>query len=130
MFELIVNAICHRDYASHASVQVMLFPDRLEIWNPGSLPRGWTVEMLLRPHTSLPPNELMAMPMYLKGYIEKMGTGTEDVAKLCAKNGLSAPSFAEVCGDKLRNVSGRIQIRRGKHLYRPFAGLSACRSHI
>ena len=41
------------------------------------------------------PNELIATPMYLKGYIEKMGTGTEDVAKLCAKNGLSAPAFAE-----------------------------------
>jgi predicted HTH transcriptional regulator len=95
VFELIVNAICHRDYASHASVQVMLFADRLEIWNPGSLPRGWTVDMLLKPHTSLPPNELIAMPMYLKGYIEKMGTGTEDVAKLCAKNGLSAPAFTE-----------------------------------
>ena len=95
VFELIVNAICHRDYASHASVQVMLFADRLEIWNAGSLPRGWTVDMLLKPHTSLPPNELIAGPMYLKGYIEKMGTGTEDVAKLCAKSGLPAPGFTE-----------------------------------
>ena len=95
VFELIVNAICHRDYASHASVQVMLFSDRLEIWNPGSLPRGWTVDMLFKPHTSLPPNELIAGPMYLKGYIEKMGTGTEDVAKLCAKSGLPAPGFTE-----------------------------------
>lgn len=95
VFELIVNAICHRDYASHASVQVMLFSDRLEIWNPGSLPRGWTVDMLFKPHTSLPPNELIAGPMYLKGYIEKMGTGTEDVVKLCAKSGLPAPVFTE-----------------------------------
>lgn len=95
VFELIVNAICHRDYASHASVQVMLFADRLEIWNAGSLPSGWTVDMLLRPHTSLPPNELIAGPMYLKGYIERLGTGTEDVAKLCARSGLPAPGFAE-----------------------------------
>ncbi|MDD2605554.1 MAG: hypothetical protein PHF66_12160 [Desulfobacteraceae bacterium] len=28
----------HRDYTSHASVQVMLFRDRLEVWNPGILP--------------------------------------------------------------------------------------------
>ncbi len=95
VFELIVNAICHRDYASHASVQVMLFADRLEIWNAGSLPRGWTVDMLLKPHTSLPPNELIAGPMYLKGYIERLGTGTEDVAKLCAKSGLPPPGFTE-----------------------------------
>ena len=39
--------------------------------------------------------ESIAGPMYLKGYIEKMGTGTEDVAKLCAKSGLPAPGFTE-----------------------------------
>jgi predicted HTH transcriptional regulator len=31
--EALVNAIAHRDYTSNASVQVMLFADRLEIWN-------------------------------------------------------------------------------------------------
>ena len=36
--EAIVNAVCHRDYTSNASVQVMLFRNRLEIWNPGQLP--------------------------------------------------------------------------------------------
>lgn len=35
--EAIVNAVAHRDYNSNGSVQVMLFTDRLEIWNPGSL---------------------------------------------------------------------------------------------
>ena len=32
--EAIVNAVAHRDYTSNASVQVMLFSDRLEILNP------------------------------------------------------------------------------------------------
>jgi hypothetical protein len=36
--EAIVNAVAHRDYDSTASVQVMLFKDRLEIRNPGQLP--------------------------------------------------------------------------------------------
>jgi len=35
--EAIVNAVAHRDYTSNASVQVMLFADRLELWNPGEL---------------------------------------------------------------------------------------------
>src|SRR5690606_532200 len=30
--EALVNAVAHRDYTSNASVQVMLFRDRLEIW--------------------------------------------------------------------------------------------------
>ena len=32
--ETIVNAVVHRDYLSTGSVQVMLFKDRLEVWNP------------------------------------------------------------------------------------------------
>ena len=35
--ETIVNAVVHRDYLSTGSVQVMLFKDRLEVWNPGRL---------------------------------------------------------------------------------------------
>ena len=35
--EAIVNAVAHRDYTSNGSVQVMLFADRLEVWNPGRL---------------------------------------------------------------------------------------------
>ena len=42
--EAIVNAICHRDYESTGNVQVRIFDDRIEVWNPGGLPEGWTVE--------------------------------------------------------------------------------------
>ena len=79
----------------YLSVQVMLFKDRLEIWNAGSLPRGWTVKDLYRPHTSLPPNELIAGPMYLKGYIEKTGTGTDDVIRNCKAASIPPPVFTE-----------------------------------
>ena len=93
--EAIVNAICHRDYTSHESVQVMLFADRLEVWNAGRLPEGLTVEKLKKAHPSLPPNELLAVPMYLKGYIEKSGTGTEDMIAKCREWGLRDPVFSE-----------------------------------
>lgn len=63
--EAIVNAVAHRDYTSNASVQVMLFADRLEISNPGSLPYGLTVEQLYTAHSSIPANPLLAEPMYL-----------------------------------------------------------------
>lgn len=83
--KLIVNAIYHRDYTSNASVQVMLFRNRLEIWNPGQLPYGLTVQKLQGPHKSLPTNPLIADPMYWKGYIEKVGTGTEDIIEKCLR---------------------------------------------
>ena len=91
--EAIVNAVCHRDYTSNASVQVMLFRNRLEIWNPGQLPYGLTVQKLSGPHKSLPANPLLADPMYLAGYIEKVGTGTEDIISLCSEWGLKTPEF-------------------------------------
>lgn len=62
--EAIVNALCHRDYTSNASVQVMLFRNRLEIWNLGTLPYRLTVQKLYGPYKSLPTNPLLADPMY------------------------------------------------------------------
>ena len=91
--EAIVNAVCHRDYTSNASVQVMLFRDRLEVWNPGALPYGLTVQKLHEPHKSLPTNPLLADPMYWNGYIEKVGTGTEDIITKCHDYGLQTPEF-------------------------------------
>lgn len=91
--EAIVNAVCHRDYTSNASVQIMLFRNRLEIWNPGTLPYGLTVHKLYGPHKSLPANPLLADPMYRNGYIEKVGTGTEDIINKCREYGLKSPEF-------------------------------------
>ncbi|MDD2456637.1 MAG: ATP-binding protein [Kiritimatiellae bacterium] len=91
--EAIVNAVAHRDYTSNGSVQVMLFADRLEIWNPGALPPSLTLEKLRQPHGSVPANPLLAEPLYLTRYIERMGTGTGDMIRRCREAGLAEPDF-------------------------------------
>ncbi len=91
--EAIVNAIVHRDYTSNASVQVMLFKDRLEVWNPGNLPPTLTLEKLREPHASVPHNPLIAEPMYLTKYIERMGTGIRDMIRRCKNAGLPEPEI-------------------------------------
>ncbi len=91
--EAIVNAVAHRDYTSNGSVQVMLFKDRLEVWNPGQLPLSLTPAKLRQPHNSIPANPLLAEPMYLAGYIERLGTGTGDIIRLCKEKGLKEPEF-------------------------------------
>ena len=91
--EGIVNAVAHRDYASNGSVQVMLFADRLEVWNPGGLPSSLTVEGLRKPHGSVPHNPLLAEPLYQTQYIERMGTGTGDMIRRCREAGLPEPEF-------------------------------------
>jgi len=96
--EAIVNAVAHRDYTSHGSVQVMLFADRLEVWNPGTLPPSLTLAMLREPHGSVPANPLLAEPMYLVKYIERMGTGIRDMIRRCREAGLPEPTFAVTDG--------------------------------
>jgi len=91
--EAIVNAVAHRDYTSSGSVQVMLFSDRLEIWNPGVLPPSLTLEKLRTAHGSVSGNPLLAEPMYLTRYIERMGTGIGDMIRRCREAGLSEPEF-------------------------------------
>ncbi len=93
--EAIVNAIAHRDYTSNASVQVMVFRNRIEIWNPGTLPLGWTTEKLKQLHNSVPANPLLAEPMYLNGYIERLGTGTTDIVEKAKEAGLKEPEFVQ-----------------------------------
>ena len=105
--EAIVNAVVHRDYTSNASVQVMLFKDRLEVWSPGGLPRGMTIGKLFAAHKSVPVNPLLARAMYLKGYIEKSGTGTGDMIAKCASWGVPAPEWYEDDPDDFRVVLKR-----------------------
>ena len=93
--EAIVNAVAHRDYTSNASVQVMLFADRLEVWNPGELPPALTPERLREPHASIPRNPLIAEPLFLAHYVEKAGTGTLDMIDRCREAGLLAPQFEQ-----------------------------------
>ena len=93
--EAIVNAVVHRDYTNTGSVQVMLFKDRLEIWNPGRLPHGMTIEKLNSRHNSQPVNPVLANPVYLTGYIEQMGTGTTDIIEQCESYGLRKPEFIQ-----------------------------------
>lgn len=92
--EAIVNVVAHRDYADNGSVQVMLFSDRLEIRNPGRLPPSLTFDELRGPHRSIPGNPLLARPLYLADYIERMGTGTVDMIRRCAAAGLPEPEFS------------------------------------
>ncbi|SFR59451.1 ORF6N domain-containing protein [Thiomicrospira sp. ALE5] len=96
--EEIVNPIVHRDYTSLASVEVVLYSDRLEVWNPGQLPKGINLQDLAQPHSSHPVNPLLAEPMFLAKYIEKAGTGTTDIIEKCQQAGLLAPKFEVKAG--------------------------------
>ena len=56
---------------------------------------GLTTQKLYRPHKSHHNNPLLAEPMHWCGYIEKAGTGTGDIVRLCAEYGLKDPKFEQ-----------------------------------
>jgi ATP-dependent DNA helicase RecG len=93
--EAIVNAVAHRNYRHNGFVQVIVFADRIEVWNPGELPPGLTPALLREPHGPIPRNPLIAEPLYRVKYVEKAGTGTTDMIADCRKAGLPEPDFAQ-----------------------------------
>ena len=47
LFESIVNAVIHRDYAIHSSrIRISMFSNRIEIISPGGLPNNLTIESM------------------------------------------------------------------------------------
>ncbi|HBI23673.1 MAG: hypothetical protein A2Y48_01655 [Nitrospirae bacterium RIFCSPLOW2_12_42_9] len=93
MREALVNAICHRDYRLTSKAQVRIFNDRIEFWNPGKLPEGWTVEKLKQKHESKPFNPLIAKAFLWIKYIEEVGTGTNKIIQWCKEWELPEPDF-------------------------------------
>ena len=99
--EAIVNAVAHRDYTSNASIQVMLFTDRVEVLNPGRLPPSLTLEQL-RSRT----RQFLIIRCSLNLYtwhntLNGWGTGTLDMIRRCSDAGLPEPEFNDSSGFKI-----------------------------
>ncbi len=97
--EALSNALAHRDYKSPSKVQVRIFDDRMEFWNPGMLPEPLTLEDLKRKHKSIPRNPLIARQFFWIRYVEEVGSGTNKMVKWCADWGLPEPDFDHITGD-------------------------------
>jgi len=93
--EAITNAICHRDYSAVGTIQVRIYDDRLEVWNPGTLPPTLTIESLYREHPSFPRNPKIAMAFYRARLIEHWGTGTLRMIDACDRLGIKLEFLSE-----------------------------------
>lgn len=105
--EAIVNAVAHRDYDASSGVQVMLFLDRVEVWNSGSLPSRLKLSDLKKPHSSFPNNPLISGTFYYANYIQRVGSGTVEMVKQCKANGLPEPEFLLIRNLEFRTVLPR-----------------------
>lgn len=91
--ECVLNAICHKPYGSFVPIQIRVYDDHITIWNPGSLPMGWTVDKLVHKHNSMPFNPDIANTFFRAGYIESWGLGIEKVILACKSYGCPKPEW-------------------------------------
>ncbi len=92
--EGLINAFVHRDYTDFSgSITVDLYPERLVIWNAGSLPPGIKVVDLKREHPSMPRNPDIVHVFWLREYMERVGRGTQNIVAWCKEAGLPDPSW-------------------------------------
>ena len=96
--EAITNAVVHRDYESSSKVQVRIFDNRIEVWSPGLLPEGITIDDLKREHRSIPRNPLLFKQFFWVKYVEDVGGGTLDMIKQCREWEIPEPEFKFVTG--------------------------------
>ncbi len=77
VFEAVANAIVHRDLRAPGSIQIRIFPGRLEIWSPGAanaLPEP-IENYLAGQGVSLARNPMIAVLARLEGMSEQLGRG-------------------------------------------------------
>lgn len=83
--EAVINAITHRDYLYDSShIYIHMFPDYIEIENPGGLYRGLVLEDLGK--RSIRRNRLIADLLHRAGFIERVGSGFSRMEKALAEN--------------------------------------------
>lgn len=91
--ELVANALVHRPYTTRGDIFINLYPDRLEIHNPGLLPLGVTPQNIL--HKSVQRNPHLAKVFYDLKLMEKEGSGYDKIYETLLSNGKPLPEPAE-----------------------------------
>ncbi|EKE21709.1 MAG: ATP-dependent DNA helicase [uncultured bacterium] len=90
--EIVANAVIHRDYRiTETYTQVNIFEDRIEVFNPGNLPLGVTVENIKNSQMSR--NKIIAARLKDLDYLEEYGRGIDIVFTKMNEWGLLPPIF-------------------------------------
>lgn len=103
--EALLNALAHREYR-YGSISLTIYDDRVEIQNPGRLPKDLSFEEFLGAHDSHAQNPKIAHVLFLGHFIETFGRGVQLMKEECEANQLPQPKY-EPFADGFRIVFQR-----------------------
>ncbi len=89
--ELLMNAICHRDYEGNGPVQFYQYDDRIEIMNPGGLYGKATPDNF--PYVNDYRNGVVAEGMKVLGFVNRYSRGVQTVQEELKANGNGEAEF-------------------------------------
>jgi len=93
--EILLNAICHKDYSGCNPIQISVYEDKIYVYNDGTMPEELsTTEKLFEKHSSKPFNPRLAGVFFKSGMIEAWGRGFDKIKEACAKyNNAPLPEY-------------------------------------
>lgn len=92
-------------------IQMRIWDQEIELWNPGTLPHNFTIETLMQKHESCPRNPLIAKVFFLAGFIENWGRGYEKMHHEFAKAGLQQPVFEQLRGGMMATIQREVFLK-------------------
>lgn len=91
--EALINAMIHRSLQMGSDIFIHLYPDMVEISNPGGFPYGVNLGNILTVNSS-PRSRLMAEVIEKTGLIERSGQGVDIMFTNCIKEGKPLPDYS------------------------------------
>lgn len=114
--EAVLNALAHRDWFLHQSVQIELAPDRVLVSSPGGFPRGITPDNVLR-HEPVRRNPLLADVLQQLGFVNRAGVGVDRIYEELLRLGKGLPRYEA--------DDGHVRLTLPTRTHAPFALLVA-----
>lgn len=91
--EALINAMIHRSLQMGGDIFIHIYPNMLEISNPGGFPYGVNIGNILTVNSS-PRSRLMAEVIEKTGLIERSGQGVDIMFANCVKEGKPLPDYS------------------------------------
>ncbi|HEY7558654.1 MAG TPA: ATP-binding protein, partial [Candidatus Binatia bacterium] len=95
IWEVIVNAVIHRDYSVSDDIQILIFDNRIEVLSPGRLPGYVNVQNILDARYSRNPKIVRTLNRYKDAPNKDLGEGLNTTFQKMKEWGLKNPEIFE-----------------------------------